>query len=1015
MPGRLTSPTLIGRADEMATLRGLLADARAGATFATVSGEAGIGKSRLLEALMESARTDGLAVHVGSCPAHVEGPSIPFAAVTQALRSIVRATDARSLETMLGPARNELARLLPELGEAGSAGTASESRGMARLYEATLMLLERTAGRSGLLLVLEDLHWADTSTRSLVSHLCRNLGAAPVLLIVTYRTDGVIDRPLVELVEELTRLPRNYHLRLGPLATADARALLASLPGLGIGDDDRDLVLRRSGGVPLYLEELALPRPVGSPPGPPVSIRTAVQGRLARMTLDARLLVSLVAACDGPVDGRLVTTAARLGDAAARAALRDAMDGHLLVATIDDGQQLDLRHGLLREAVVAGFVPGEGASLRRMLADVLLERPQLGGRSELERANRLARHLLAVGDDNATVPVLLRAADSSRRALAFDAADRLYRAALDMVGDAPAPMPEGIWAAIVSDAAAVARLAGAPSRAVTLQERAIELMGAHTTVADQSIAQVRLGRYLAEAGRWDDALPILRSAVDTSPDDVRRMRALIELVRVLIMSHDHLGAIVHARHAQELARLLGAPRDQARATASLAVALSLSGQHAEALAALADAQQVESPVEHTGATTPSRYPDSLLGYVDRATVLGRSGDPEGASRVALEGSDTARRLGLARSWGHALAATAAYELLRLGRWDEAEAALDAAGTDGTSGPAAQVVRALLEVRRGALPAAEARLRRISPQELAAGPGSGWQTLFAFARAELAMSRSRSEAARAAVRDGLLADHAHGDTLRRAELGALGLRIEADAVTQARDRHDGAAVAISAAAGLGLFAMARSELAVGPVTSPIPWGPAIWSRLDAELTRLQDHDDPGAWRGAVLAADRTPDTHARAYTRLRLAEAILDRSRERTDARAVLLECLASARSIGAEPIVDAAQRLALRARLDLGQTAQADGTATPDEGSAAAPRAAAMALGLSTREIDVLELLARGMTDQEIAGHLFISEKTAGHHVSHILTKLNVTRRGEAAAIGHRLGLLDSQAGSSTD
>jgi DNA-binding CsgD family transcriptional regulator len=357
---------------------------------------------------------------------------------------------------------------------------------------------------------------------------------------------------------------------------------------------------------------------------------------------------------------------------------------------------------------------------------------------------------------------------------------------------------------------------------------------------------------------------------------------------------------------------------------------------------------------------------------------------------------------VAGPWAAILAAVAGRELMRMGRWDEARAALRAAVEgDPRAGAAARVVWALLAIRRGDLDAAETILASVVIEDLAAVPGTGWIGVHAMAAAELAMARSGLERARIAVAEGLALSDGDPDALQRAELAWLGLRIEADGARQARDRRDTAAIAAGESSAMTLSAAGRSELARISLPGLAPWVAALRSRLEAEVSRLHRVSGPGPWEAAVAHADRTPDAFGQAYTRYRFAESLLDTGGEaRTLAARVLQDCMDRARGLGALPTMEDVQRLAVRARIRLDI---APGTTSP---VSTTPRASARALGLSEREVDVLELLAAGMTDRDIGAHLFITEKTAGHHVSHILTKLTVSRRGEAAAVAHRLGVL---------
>ncbi len=193
-----------------------------------------------------------------------------------------------------GRVEAELARLLPELSPSPEPTVPADTPGSARLYEAVLILLERLASPGGLVLVLEDLQWADVSSRTLLAYLHRNLGPAPVLIAASLRTDALAaDDPVLELLRELGRSPVGEQLPLGPLTPTDARAMLRGITDVA-GPEDRALaILRRSGGVPLYVEELAATAPGSS--DPPVSVRSAVEHKTGRLTREGRQVVGLVA------------------------------------------------------------------------------------------------------------------------------------------------------------------------------------------------------------------------------------------------------------------------------------------------------------------------------------------------------------------------------------------------------------------------------------------------------------------------------------------------------------------------------------------------------------------------------------------------------------------------------------------------------------------------------------------------------------------------------------------------
>jgi DNA-binding CsgD family transcriptional regulator len=402
----------------------------------------------------------------------------------------------------------------------------------------------------------------------------------------------------------------------------------------------------------------------------------------------------------------------------------------------------------------------------------------------------------------------------------------------------------------------------------------------------------------------------------------------------------------------------------------------------------------------TSASRPSGFTAAVHGYLDRALVLEEAGDPAAAAQAALEGRVEAERHGLSGTLGALISAVAARDLLRTGDWVEA-ARLLGPGPDerATVLPEVALVRALLATWRGDWSAAEADL------DIARAAGAidqvGWPRFADLVEAELACWRRRFAEARSAVWRGL--ESSQGDAARTslAHLALLGIRIEADALAASSRRS--AALATPAEESATADWIALRTLLEQPSEAPAhgPRDAALLTAGAAELGRLGGPGDSDAWRRAVDAWDAAGDRFAAAYSRWRLAEALLAAGGHRGHARRALQDGLAAADELGAAPLAREIERLARRARLSgLG------GEQRPALLSQSAGQAEARRLGLSEREVEVLELLAEGLPDRDIAERLFISTKTAGHHVSHVLTKLGVDRRGEAAAIAFRIGLV---------
>src|SRR6185312_16077451 len=200
-PG-LVSPVFVGRGTELSSVIAGLESAAAGEPVVVlVGGEAGVGKTRLVEEAAARARAEEARVLTGSC-IEVGGEGLPLSPVVDVLRSLMRQMPGDELDGVLGPARIELARLLPELDPQTPASAApAEAEGNARVLELVFGVIQRLAGDRPLMLVIEDLHWADRSTLDLVALLVRALRDARVLLVITFRSDelqrGHPLRPLV--------------------------------------------------------------------------------------------------------------------------------------------------------------------------------------------------------------------------------------------------------------------------------------------------------------------------------------------------------------------------------------------------------------------------------------------------------------------------------------------------------------------------------------------------------------------------------------------------------------------------------------------------------------------------------------------------------------------------------------------------------------------------------------------------------------------------------------------------
>ena len=386
-------------------------------------------------------------------------------------------------------------------------------------------------------------------------------------------------------------------------------------------------------------------------------------------------------------------------------------------------------------------------------------------------------------------------------------------------------------------------------------------------------------------------------------------------------------------------------------------------------------------------------------YANLTDAIRRGGALEEAAAVGLEGIEDARRRGYDRGFGLFLMANVAEALLALGRWDEADrltARALAGDPVGMTGEFLALLRVLLEVERGRWDAAE-RMAGHASTVSGGIAGAEFVCLDAQARAALALGRGDRAGARAAWWSLTETDIA-GASDAWAELAVVALRAEAQRAEGARARRRTAELtgAIDAAARAWRLSGRSPEQA-----APGSAAAAAWLTAHAEQHRVDGRPSASAWAAAQAAWDALAAAPMGAYTRLRGAETLLEDGGDREQAAALLAEAHATSARLGAEPLRAEIEQLARRGRVELGGDEPTGAAELPD---------AAADLGLTTRELEVIEHLVDGETNRQIAEALFISVKTAGTHVTSILRKLDAHTRGEAAAAALRAGLVGGAA-----
>jgi DNA-binding CsgD family transcriptional regulator/tetratricopeptide (TPR) repeat protein len=941
------SEVFVGRVCELGELERALGATRAGrGATVLVAGEAGIGKTRLASELARRARGAGFEVLLGHS-IDLVGTELPYQPFAEALRP---------------------------LGTPWPAGRPVPGSQL-RVFEGTLALLTECAAATPVLLLLEDLHWADTSTLDLVVFLTHNLGDRPVLLLATYRADEPSSAGRMRrLAEGVRRSGSALVLELGPLERDELRALLAARAGASLPAAMADTIIARSEGNPFFAE--ALLAAAGDGGGQlPRRLRDTLLHRVHRLDPRTQDVLRLAAAAGREVRYPLLRATVGLPDGDLRDSLRAAVEGGVLAAEPGPGS-FRFRHALLAEAIYMTILPGEREELHARLAQEL-------ARTRAATAAELAPHWAAAGR---AADALVASVEAAREAEAvFGLAEALAHVerALTLWETAPNPaeLVKVDLTELCSWAAELASHVGAAPRAIELARRAIELVGAKDP-RRAALLHVRLGEYLYEIGSNDAALATLERAVEFVPVELaspERAYALGSLAGGLMVAWRYAESLPTAEQALALARDLGAAEAEVRALTVLGIDLAELSRGEEGIAYVHQALQLAEDIgDHIGLER------AYINLTDLLTKLGRFRE---SARLGQAGLEVIRRYGM---YSALLVSNQIETLLAIGDWDEAER-LSAAALRGITSSFPYwllTIRAEVEIGRGELDAARAHLEAASAtlrQDRVFG-------LYDAYVAELALWERRWTDADAAIQESLAQAHQREAAQIRVWFCSIGLRAQAELAALARARRDAGAVRTWLTRAQELITVARRAAAEAPTITPNAGG---WLALaEAEYARARGLAWPESWSQVAEGWERLERPPLAAYCRWRQAEALVAVGASRTEAAVPLREAHAVAARIGAKPLLRELELLAQRARLEVAppQTAFPTGRDGPEE-----------ILGLTPREAQVLDLLARGYTNREIAATLVISVKTASVHVSHILRKLGAPNRLEAAAIAHRL------------
>jgi DNA-binding CsgD family transcriptional regulator len=993
MGGRVASPTFVGRVEELELLEAARVRAADGEpAVVLVGGEAGVGKTRLVGELTSRwDADDGMRVLAGGCVPVGDG-ALPYAPIVEALRALVADVGVNEVRGLVGRSWPELARLLPALGEPDRT-ILSDRAAQARLFELVLGLLGRLGDQAPLVLVVEDLHWADRSTRNLVAFLVRNLRRERVLLVVTYRNDEPGQQRLGPYLAELDRGGRVERMELARLDRVETGAQLVGILGAAPAADLVEEVFARSEGNPFFTEELLAAVRVGSG-ALPATLRDLLRGRVQVLPERSQDLLAVVAVAGRRVPHRLLARVAGLDEPDLVDALRVVVD-HQLLVTRPGGDGYEFRHALLGEVVDAELLPGQRIRLHAGYARALTDQPELAGAPPAVAAAELAAHWDAAGEPTRALPAWVAAGLAAEHARAFAEAHQHFACALELWEQVPDPgRPAGLDRVdLLARTADVAACTGAVQRTVELLEDALAQVDPAAEPIQAAVLLGRLGDHRWVAGDEAGALAAFEQAerlLAGKPPSAERAWVLAAYAFTLLVSLRSEEARPRCEEAIRVARAVGARAEEARGLRVLAGCLGSFGDGDRAIALGLEARHTAEEVGDAETVMSS--------YVTVDSALGLLGREREALEDAQQGYRRARELGLERAMGSYVAVHVASSLLNLGRWAECERlARELLAGDSWDGFGRHRALGLLLTRRGEFTEARDHLhlaRRLAPSFF-----GGWTW---WGPAELALWEGRDDEAAAAVAEGLrwCAERDPDGTLlqRTSRWYALALRLEADQAEQAAAKRMIEEVAAARRRAAPVLTTLDRLAAAPTPQARYPWviGQLLLAR--AEQSRLEGRSDPERWQAAAAAWERLEHPFEAAYARYRQAEALLAEGGSRPQAEQVLRRAHGTAAALGAGPLRREIELLAQRGRLRLQE--QVDTVAEPE-----VPFSPAASLGLTRREAELLALVAEGRTNRQIGQALFITPKTASVHVSRILAKLGVAGRGEAAAIAHRLGL----------
>jgi DNA-binding CsgD family transcriptional regulator len=986
------SDVFVGREQELALLGAALEQTLGGrGQIVALAGEPGIGKTRTAEVIAHYAESRDLRVVWGRC--YEEPGAPPYWPWVQVIRACAEGYDDARLQTMLGSGAGDLAEIVPDLARrvpdrppAPHPADATQAR--FRLFDAIAGFWKRAAAEAPQLLILDNLHWADTPSLRLLEFLAPEVGDSRLLVLVTYRDIELSRRhPLSDTLGALARAPRFQRLRLRGLNLGESSRFMAAASGRLVPPELLASVHSQTEGNPLFLAEvtrflvqegvldagpspaLAITGRAGGLRRIPEGVKEVIGTRLNRLSLPCNAVLANAAAIGRtfgtPVLGGLVEG---LTEDQLTAALEEARGAGVIVEAAESGSY-QFSHALIRETLYDEIPPVRRARLHLRIGAALEARH---GHDPMSNLAALAHHYCAAlpgGDARKAAEYAQRAAERADKLFAYEEAARYCRLALQALEVTRAPDDPTRRCRLLIALGEAQIKAGENLQAAEVLREAAASAKALGVSADFARAAVAY-----EEATWRPGFPggaaarLLRDALAGLPDEdgMLRARVLSSLTRALVFS----GALDEATQVHEqalaMARRLGDPGTIAAALSSVVTARWLPKRYAARMATTSEAERLAHQIgDRERVLEAASW--RLFDLMELGDMNARAAEFAAYTKLA----DEVRQPFYQYIGVSSRAMMALFE----GRFEESERLGLAALELGQRMPGLDAA-GILGMQMFTLRREQGRLKELAPAVdhfVRTNPGAAtWRPGLALVYRELGLA----EQARAEF-ESLAADNFAG--VPQDGRWVTSMAYLAEVCVFLGDAHRAAQLY----AALGPFD-GRNLIAPPNVAC---FGAAARHLGMLATTMKRWADAERHFQAALEMNSRQGGRPWLAHTQYEYAAMLRARSGpgDRDRALELLDEAGALARELGMQVVVERA--------------------ATLREELASEPARVRYPAGLSHREVEVLRLVAAGRGNREIAERLFVSHNTVANHIRSILTKTNTANRTEAAAfaIQHKL------------